>query len=565
MNSFKNFLVCMALLLFIFPGCGKLGDQTTGLITGEAMVVSAHPLASAAGANMMKNGGNAVDAAIAVQFALAVVYPSAGNIGGGGFMVIRQSDGSLHSLDYREKAPMQAHRKMYQNKNGDVINDLSILGHLAAGVPGSVDGMVRAYEQFGTLPWRDLIQPAIDLAEKGFPLTEREASKLNDNRAEFISTNTVTPRFLLDERWAAGDLVYMKNLANTLKRIRDHGRSGFYEGETADLIISEMKRGNGIINHDDLRRYESKWREPVTANYRKLRIISMGPPSSGGIALIQLLKMIENYEVDTMDWKSENYVHLLVEAEKRVYADRAVWLGDADYFPVPVEQLLDDGYLHRRMADFSFNHAISSDSISEGNTQLEESVETTHFSIVDPWGNAASVTTTLNGSFGAKVVVGGAGFFLNNEMDDFSIKSGFPNMFGLVGSDANAIEPGKRMLSSMTPAIIEKNDSLYMVIGSPGGSRIITSVFQCLLNVTAFKMNMQESVSAPRFHHQWKPDRIYVEPGRIPEITKQHLVEMGHIFEETGSIGSVNAILMIPGKGMEGGADPRGDNTASGF
>jgi gamma-glutamyltranspeptidase / glutathione hydrolase len=564
-RCFGSLFVNLSVLLIFLSACGEEQKNTKGLISEHAMVVSAHPLATAVGVNILEQGGNAVDAAIAVQFALAVVYPSAGNIGGGGFMVYRHADGSHYTLDFREKAPMLAQREMYQDEQGEVAGEQSILGHLASGVPGTVDGMARAHERFGSFFWEDLVQPAIELAENGFPLTEREAAKLNEYQEEFIGTNTITPGFLIRDFWSVGDSLHMEALATTLKRIRDQGSPGFYEGETAALLIAEMRRGNGIITHDDLSLYESKWREPVTGTYKNFRIISMGPPSSGGIALIQLLGMIEKFDMDTMDWHAENYIHLLAEAEKRVFADRAAWMGDSDFYPVPFNELLDEEYLNRRMQDFTFFRSTPTDSISAGDLQPVESAETTHFSIVDPFGNAVSVTTTLNGSFGSKVVVGGAGFLLNNEMDDFSIKPGFPNMFGLTGGEANAIEPGKRMLSSMTPAIVEKNDSLHMVLGSPGGSRIITSVFQSLLNVIVFNMGMQEAVSSPRFHHQWKPDKIFVERGRISEKTMQNLELMGHGFELTNSIGSVNAILMIPGKGMEGGADPRGDNTASGF
>jgi gamma-glutamyltranspeptidase/glutathione hydrolase len=552
-------------LIMLISACTVRTEQKNGLITSQAMVVSAHPIASEVGVNILKKGGNAIDAAIAVQFALAVVYPAAGNIGGGGFMVIRQNDGDIFALDFREKAPGQAHRNMYQDENGNVIDELSIHGHLAAGVPGTVAGMVQAYDHLATLPWEELIQPAIDLAENGFPLTEREATRLNEYQEEFMEENTVIPDYLMSDRWDLGDTVYMKDLAGTLERIRDKNLAGFYAGETANLLVSEMERGKGLITLEDLDQYEAIWRNPVVANYKNYKIISMGPPSSGGIALVQLLKLINPYQVDTMNWKGPKYLHLLIEAEKRIYADRAAYLGDEDYYPVPADELISEKYLEKRMRDFSFNRAIPSDSIYAGNIHVMESTETTHFSVVDPQGNAVAVTTTLNGNYGCKVVVGGAGFFLNNEMDDFSIKPGFPNMFGLVGGEANAIEPGKRMLSSMTPTIIEKDDSLYMVIGSPGGARIITSVFQCLLNVTEFNMTMQESVKAGRFHHQWNPDRVYYEPGRITEPVLQILKEKGHSFEMSESIGSVNAILVIPGKGLEGGADPRGDNAAAGF
>lgn len=535
-----------------------------GTVADHAMVVSAHPLATQVGRRILEKGGNAIDAAVAVQFALAVVYPVAGNIGGGGFMVIRQADGKVHTLDYREKAPSAAHRDMYLDSQGNVIPNLSWLGHLAAGVPGSVAGMFAVHDSLGQLPMETLIQPAIDLAKNGFLLTDKEATMAKDKEEKFEKYNTIPNIFTLTEDWKGGDSIYHKDLAKTLTRIRDKGAAGFYEGETAELIVEEMKRGNGIMTLEDLKNYEATWREPIRGTYKNYDIISMGPPSSGGIALMQLLKMVEPYDLAAFGWHQKRYVHLLVEAERRVYADRAKHLGDPDFYPVPISGLLDDKYLADRMNSYDPNIASISDSIFAGNPATEHE-ETTHFSIVDAEGNAVSSTTTLNGGFGSCVVVGGAGFFLNNEMDDFSAKPGEPNAYGLIGAEANAVQPGKRMLSSMTPTIVEKNDSLFMVVGTPGGSTIITSVFQNILNVIAFDMNMQESVSAPRFHHQWLPDKVDYEAGAFGFRVIDELEDIGHTMELRGAIGRVDAILVRLDGRLEGAADPRGDDAAMGF
>jgi len=552
------------LLILIFFSCNQEETIKTGLISSNGMVVSAHPLASKIGLDILKQGGNAVDAAIAVQFALTVVHPSAGNIGGGGFMVYRSGLGEIYTLDFREAAPGKASRNMYIGENDMVIDGLSTRGHLASGVPGAVDGMVKAYEQFGTLSWESLIEPSIKIASEGHTLTEKEASGLNENRENFLKYNTLEPEAFLKDEWTEGDVIKHPDLANTLTRIRDTGRSGFYEGETANLIIAEMERGKGWITMEDLAAYHAKWREPVVGEYRGYKIISMGPPSSGGIALVQLLNSVESYNLSEMEFHSAASIHLMVEAEKRVYADRATHLGDPDFYDVPANMLANLDYNQLRMSDFDPGKATPSDLISAGEIMVE-SEETTHFSIVDKDGNAVSITTTLNGGYGSKVVVAGAGFFLNNEMDDFSIKPGFPNMFGLIGGEANAIEPQKRMLSSMTPTIVEKDGDLYMVVGTPGGSTIITSVFQTIVNVLDFGMGMQEAVDAKRFHHQWKPDKIMIERGGIDSLVVKNLENLGHEFYNRGSIGRVDAILVLPDGTMEGGADHRGDDAATGY
>ena len=528
-------------------------------------VVSAHPIATKIGVDILKKGGNAIDAAIAVKFALAVVYPNAGNLGGGGFMVYRSSKGEVASLDFREKAPFAAYKDMYLDKDGNPITDLSLYGRLAAGVPGSVAGMDEAFKKYGKLSWKELVQPAIELAEKGFAITPMQAREFNAYKARFIKFNPNGAAIIKDTPWKEGDIFVQKELAETLKRIAQEGRDGFYKGKTADYIVAEMKRGNGLITHKDLESYQAVWRKPIVGMYKGHKIISMPPPSSGGIALLALLQSIENYPLAKWGFQSDSTIRAMVEAERRVYADRATHLGDPDFYRVPVEHLTSASYNQKRMANVSLTKATDSETIKAGKFPGYESEETTHFSIVDKEGNAVSLTTTINGSYGSLVWVDGAGFLLNNEMDDFSVKPGSPNMYGLLGGKANSIESGKRMLSAMTPTIIEKDGKLKMVVGTPGGSTIITSVFQTILNVLEFNMTAQESVSAPRFHHQWKPDRIDVEAKAIDEKTRASLEKDGYKIHKRGNIGRVENIIVLPNGKYQTGADHRGDDTAMGY
>ncbi len=542
-----------------------------GVIGRNGMVASAHPEASQVGLTILQAGGNAVDAAVAVQFALAVVYPNAGNIGGGGFMVYRDRAGKAYSLDYREKAPGRSTANMYLDSAGNVRPGLSTSGHLASGVPGSVDGMVEAHKRFGKLTWAQVLQPAIDLATNGYALTERDATGLNRIRKELQTINPGKAYFLksttdTSSRWKPGDKLVQADLARTLQRIQQQGRAGFYEGETARLLTDEMKRGGGIIGEEDLKNYHAVWRDPLQATYKEYNVITMPPTSSGGVALIQLMRLSEQYPLRRWGWNRDSTVQVMIEAERRVYADRAKFLGDPDFLKIPVAQLIDPAYLRSRWQDFSFAHATDSRNVRGGTLPGYESLETTHFSIVDKEGNAVSITTTLNGGYGSRVVIGGAGFFMNNEMDDFSVKPGVPNMFGLTGNQANAIAPNKRMLSSMTPTILEKDGKLFMVVGTPGGSTIITSVYQTILNVIEHGMTMQQSVNALKFHHQWLPDKTIFEQGAFTEPTTQTLISRGYTLERlTNTLGRMDCVLVRPDGSYEGASDPRADNTARGY
>jgi len=536
-----------------------------GIIVKKGMVVSAHPQSSRIGAEILKKGGNAIDAAVATELALAVCFPEAGNIGGGGFMLIRTGDGNYDAIDYREKAPLKASRDMFLDKNGNVVKGLSTRSHLASGVPGTIDGILSVHKKYGRLNFKDVIQPAIDLAEKGFALTRTEADAINKRRNIFIERNVKWPAFVKDSLWQEGDILKQPELAATLKRIRDYGRDGFYSGKTAELLVKEMARGNGLISERDLEEYSAVWRKPLSGNYRGYMIVSISPPSSGGITLLQLLGMCENYQLKEWGFHSVKAVHLMTEAEKRAFADRSEFLGDPDFVAIPVKKLLNKKYLEERMKSFTDDKASLSSEIHHGSPESYISEETTHYSVVDAEGNAVSTTTTLNGSYGNYIVVDGAGFFLNNQMDDFSIKPGFPNMYGLVGGEANSIGPGKRMLSSMTPTIVEKEGKLFMVVGSPGGSTIATTVFQVIVNTIDFGMSIQDAVDAGRFHHQWMPDSIGYEKNSLDSITVIKLESMGHKLKTRSAFGRVNAIMILPDGNIAGGADRRGDNIAAGF
>ena len=540
-----------------------------GVYGENGMVASAHVVASEVGTQILKSGGNAADAAVAIFFALAVVHPFAGNLGGGGFAVIRDPQGVAYALDFREKAPLKAHRDMYLDANGEVIQGLSTLGHLASGVPGSVDGMVQLHAKLGSKPWAKLLQPAVDLAEKGVVLTKNQASSMSRGRENFEKVNGAdTPYFVHPGGgdWSEGELFIQKDLADALKRIQKEGRKGFYEGKTAELLVKEMEKGGGIISQEDLDTYDSEWREPIKEAYKEYKVISMPPSSSGGVALVQLLKLVEPYPLKKWGWGSAEGYQVMIEAMRRVYADRAKWMGDQDFVKVPMKELMSKPYLEERWATFNPNKASLSADINAGEIPYYESDQTTHFSVVDKNGMAVSITTTLNGAYGSKVVVDGAGFFMNNEMDDFSVKAGVPNMFGLVGNKANEIQPGKRMLSSMTPTIVEKDNQLFLVLGTPGGSTIITSVFETMLNVTEYGMNMQQAVNAFRFHHQWLPDKVFAEEGAFSEEVLQALLNKGYIIQiQKGTIARMDCIMRHPNGLLEGGSDPRSESTSVGY
>jgi gamma-glutamyltranspeptidase / glutathione hydrolase len=538
------------------------------LIEGSnGMVVTTHPIASQIGLDILKKGGNAIDAAVAVNFALAVCHPAAGNIGGGGFLVYRTAKGKAYTLDYREMAPLSSSRDMYLDSTGQVVPGKSFVGIHSVGVPGSVAGMEAMHKRLGKLAWEELVQPAVDLARKGVVLTGKEARGLNRNRADFMKYNPGRAYMVKADstQWAEGELFIQSDLANTLERILKFKSKGFYQGETADLFVKEMELQGGIITHRDLKSYKAIWRKPLISQYKQYSIIGMPPPSSGGVAIGQLFSMIKPYPLARWGAQSDSTIQVMIEAERRVYADRAKWLGDPDFVKVPLKELLDSNYLAQRMQNMQFEKASKSSDISAGEFPGYESPETTHYSIVDKEGNAVAITTTLNNSYGSKVFVGGAGFLLNDEMDDFSAKPGVPNIFGLVGTKANEIQPRKRMLSSMTPTIVTEGDKLRLVVGTPGGSTIITSVFQVMLNSLVFGMNMQQAVEYPRFHHQWLPDLTRYEAKRFDEAQFGRLKAKGYELNATSSIGLVEGIYILPNGKYQGGADSRGDDTALGY
>lgn len=531
----------------------------------DGIVVTAHPLASEIGAKILRNGGNAIDAAIGVMFGLAVVYPEAGNLGGGGFLVYHPADSIDVCLDFREKAPFNAYRDMYLDSEWNVREGLSTLGALSVGAPGTVSGIFEMFEKYSKLKDLNvLINPAIELAENGFCITQREADNLNKEASLFIKINHKPTAFVKSAPWKAGDTLVQKDLAQTLRRILKNGSSEFYEGETADLITATVEKYNGIISNGDLEAYQSIWRKPIVENYKDYALVTMPPPSSGGIALVQMLRMLNAFDVKNLGHNSANYIHLLTEVERRAYADRSKYLGDPDFVKMPIIGLKDTSYLHARMESYQSDKATPSSMVTAGDIAFPtESEETTHFSIIDKYGNAVSITTTLNSAYGSKLVVEKCGFLLNNEMDDFSIKPGVPNQFGLIGAEVNAILPSKRMLSSMTPCILLKNGKIDAVFGSPGGATIITTVLQILLNRVEFNLDPVEIVQSGRFHSQWLPDVISIESGILDDFTISSLHKMDHELEFRKAIGKVEGIFRINDTTHIGVADRRGDDSVS--
>jgi len=560
----RKIMLLVPLLPFCLK-CKKSDPVPTGTITEKAMVVSAREEASKIGAAILQQGGNAFDAMIGTELALAVAYPYAGNLGGGGFMVYRMADGEVGALDYREKAPLSAHKDMYLDSLGNVIPDMSTKGATGVGVPGTIAGIFAVHKKFGTLPIDQIMDPVIQLVDKGVVVTEKQAARLDKYREVILEVNGNNT--LLYTQCTAGDTLQYPALAHTLRRIAQNGRDEFYKGETARILADFIQRKGGYVTEEDLALYEVRWRQPIIFSYKDLRVISMSPPSSGGVTIHQIFKMMEPFDISQYGHNSPKAVQLFTEAARRAYADRNYYLGDPDFVDIPLDVLLSKRYLENRMSDFSFEKATASSDVGAGEVSIMESSETTHYSIVDQHGNAVSVTTTLNGAYGSKLYCDELGFFLNNEMDDFSAKPGVPNMFGLIGAEANSIAPEKRMLSSMTPTIVEKGGKLWMVVGTPGGSTIITAVAQTILNVYEFDMSMQEAVNASRFHHQWLPDHIVFEPKGFSDELLSDLQTKGYKIKEerTPVIGKVDAIRVLPDGRLEGGADPRGDDSAVGF
>lgn len=566
MKSVCHIVLMIALLS---PTHTTLAATGAPVFSEEGMAASRSKWASQVGADIMAAGGNAIDAAVATGFALAVTYPSAGNLGGGGFMVIHLADGTTTTNDHRERAPLAATKDMFLDENGEVVAGLSTASHLAVGVPGSVDGLLAVLEKYGTMSREEVISPAIELAKKGIRLDQDLAAGFARRLKDFARYPASMAVFSNDGNpWRKGELFKQEDLARTLERIKKHGRKGFYEGETADLLVAEMQANGGLISHEDLRSYRSVWREPVRGTYRGHEIVSMPPPSSGGVLLVQMLNMLETQDIKGNGFGSAASIHAMIEVERRAYADRAEYLGDPDFFPVPVTTLTSKAYAAKRFEDFNVKEASLSSDIGAG-VILMESPETTHASFMDAAGNAVAYTTTLNLSYGAKMVASGTGVLLNNEMDDFSAKENTPNFYGLLGRRANAIEPGKRMLSSMTPTIVVKDGKPLLVTGSPGGSTIITTTLQVILNVIDHGMDVSDAVGSPRFHHQWQPTRVVLEQRAFSPDTQSLLESMGHSeltpipsFLGRG-IGDANSV-MAGEKGLYGAADPRNAGAAIG-
>lgn len=559
-------LLLAPILFTTFCTTPSTEKRAQGTLSKNGMVVSAHMLASEAGREILQSGGNAFDAAVVTHFVLAVVYPQAGNIGGGGFAVFRLADGKNGSLDFREKAPMASSENMYLDENGDVIKGRSLVGHLAVGVPGSVDGLHKLHHKYGKLSWSTLIQPAIDLAKNGHAINQTLAEELNHFKPIFLDVNQRNIPYTKNEIWQKGDTLINRDLAKTLTAIQEKEREGFYAGWVAEKLLEESEKGNGLIGKNDLKNYESKWRKPLIGNYKNRQIITMAPPSAGGVTLLQMLQGSAQFNLGKSGHNTASTIHKMVEIERRGYADRATYLGDPDFVEIPLDKLLSSSYIEQKFSDINPSKVTPSNLVKEGQVEIIESMETTHFSILDKAGNAVSITTTLNSYFGSKVLVEGAGFFLNNEMDDFSMKPGVPNQFGLISTEVNSIAPEKRMLSSMTPTIVEKNGRVEMILGTPGGSTIITSVYQAILNVVDHNMTMQEAVDAPKFHSQWLPDKVYFEEGKFDQKVLDSLRGLGHNIELRPALGKLECILINDDGTIEGAPDiTRNESAAAGY